>query len=161
MFVNRAVDPKTGTIGLQAAFPNPQRVLRPGQFARVRGVIEERADAVLVPQLAVQEQQGSKTVLVVEEGDKVALRPVTVDERVGDLYIVTAGLKRGERVIVEGVQKARPGMQVKPELKAAAGSPAGPVTAPPAKAPSCLQANRRRGASQMAFSSSGGRSSQS
>ena len=144
VFVNRAVDPKTGTIGVQAAFPNPQRLLRPGQFARVRGVIEERADAVLVPQLAVQEQQGSKTVLVVEDGDKVALRPVTVDERVGDLYIVTKGLKRGERVIVEGVQKVRPGMQVKPELRAAAGSPAGPVTAP-AKAPAPPQSKAKTG----------------
>ena len=65
VFVDRAVDPKTGTIGVQAAFPNPQRVLRPGQFARVRGVIDERPDAVLVPQLAVQEEQGAKTVLVV------------------------------------------------------------------------------------------------
>jgi membrane fusion protein (multidrug efflux system) len=133
VFVDRAVDPKTGTIGVQATFPNPQRVLRPGQFARVRGVIDERADAVLVPQLAVQEEQGSKTVLVVGDGDKVALRSVTLDERIGDLYIVTAGLKRGERVIVEGLQKVRPGMQVKPELKPATAAPAAPASPPAAK----------------------------
>jgi membrane fusion protein (multidrug efflux system) len=102
---------------VQAAFPNPQRTLRPGQFARVRGTVEERQNAVLVPGLAVQEQQGAKTVLVVEAGDKVALRPVTLDERIGDLYIVTKGLKPGERVIVEGVQKVRPGMQVKPSVR--------------------------------------------
>ena len=131
VFVDRAVDPKTGTIGVQAAFPNPDKVLRPGQFARVRGVIDERPDAVLVPQLAVQEEQGAKTVLVVGDGDKVALRSVTLDERIGDLYIVTAGLKRGERVIVEGVQKVRPGMQVKPELKPATAAPAGRHRRPP------------------------------
>jgi membrane fusion protein, multidrug efflux system len=134
VFVDRAVDPKTGTIGVQAAFPNPEKVLRPGQFARVRGVIDERPDAVLVPQLAVQEEQGSKTVLVVGDGDKVALRSVTLDERIGDLYIVTAGLKRGERVIVEGLQKVRPGMQVKPELKPATAAPA-ERTSPPAAKP--------------------------
>jgi membrane fusion protein, multidrug efflux system len=133
VFVDRAVDPKTGTIGVQAEFPNPGKVLRPGQFARVRGVIDERPDAVLVPQLAVQEEQGSKTVLVVGDGDKVALRSVTLEERIGDLYIVTAGLKRGERVIVEGLQKVRPGMQVKPELKPATAAPAERASPPAAK----------------------------
>ena len=75
--------------------------------------MERRADAILVPQRAVQEQQGTKTALVVEEGDKVALRPVRVDERIGDFFVVTEGLKPGERVIVEGLQRVRPGMQVK------------------------------------------------
>ena len=135
VFVDRALDSKTGTIGVQAAFPNPARLLRPGQFARVRGVVDERPDAVLVPQQAVQEQQGAKTVLVVEEGSKVALRPVTIDERIGDLYIVTSGLKAGERVIVDGVQKVRPGMQVKAELKPAAGATPAPTPAPPAAKP--------------------------
>ena len=119
-FVDRAVDAKTGTIGVRAGFPNPQKVLRPGQFGRVRGVVEERRDAILVPQLAVQEQQGARTVLVVEEGDTVSLRPVTLGERVGDFYIVTAGVKPGERVIVEGLQRVRPGIQVKPIAKVAA-----------------------------------------
>jgi membrane fusion protein (multidrug efflux system) len=118
VFVERAVDPKTGTIAVRAAFPNPDKSIRPGQFARVRGVVEQRADAVLVPQLAVQEQQGAKTVLVVEAGDKVALRPVTVAERIGELYVVKSGLRPGERVIVEGTQKVRAGMQVKPVPKA-------------------------------------------
>ncbi len=113
-FVDRAVDNRTGTIGIRAEFPNPDQLIRPGQFARVRGVIEERPSAILVPQLAVQEQQGAKTVLVIEAGDKVGLRPIKVDERVGNFYIVTDGLKAGERVIVEGVQRVRPGMQVKP-----------------------------------------------
>ena len=119
-FVDRAVDTKTGTIGIRAQFPNPDSLIRPGQFARVRGVIEQRPGAILVPLLAVQEQQGAKTVLVVEAGDKVALRPIKVDERVGDFYIVTEGLKAGERVIVEGVQRVRPGVQVKPVTRPAA-----------------------------------------
>jgi RND family efflux transporter MFP subunit len=120
VFVDRAVDAQTGTIGVRAQFPNPDRVIRPGQFARVRGVVEQRADAILVPQLAVQEQQGSKIVLVVEAGDKVALRPVTLDERIGDAYLVKSGLKAGEQVIIEGVQRVRPGMQVKAVSKPAA-----------------------------------------
>jgi membrane fusion protein, multidrug efflux system len=129
-FVDRAVDARTGTIGVRAEFPNPDRLIRPGQFARVRGVIEQRAGAVLVPQLAVQEQQGAKTVLVVEGGDKVALRPVKVDERIGDFYIVRDGLKPGERVVVEGLQRVRPGMQVKPVAK-----PSEPPAAKPAGKP--------------------------
>jgi RND family efflux transporter MFP subunit len=119
VFVDRALDAKTGTMNVRAEFPNPSRALRPGQFARVRAVVEDRPDAVLVPALAVQDQQGAKVVLVVEAADKVALRPVVVDERFGEFYIVASGLKPGERVIVDGVQKARPGMQVKPELKPA------------------------------------------
>src|SRR5206468_1533743 len=78
IFVDRAIDLKTGTIQVRAEFPNPQWVLRPGQFGRVRAVTEEVPDAILVPQVAVQDLQGAKTVLVVGEGDKVALRTVTV-----------------------------------------------------------------------------------
>ncbi|OLD59696.1 MAG: hypothetical protein AUF60_04390 [Gemmatimonadetes bacterium 13_1_20CM_69_28] len=120
VFVERAVDVKTGTIAVRAVFPNPDKVIRPGQFARIRGVVEQRPEAVLVPQIALQEQQGAKVALVVEAGDKVAFRSVTVAERIGDLYVVKSGLKPGERVIVEGVQKVRPGMQVKPVTRSAA-----------------------------------------
>jgi membrane fusion protein (multidrug efflux system) len=138
VFVGRAFDQQTGTINVQAEFPNPSRVLRPGQFARVRGVVDQRPDAVLVPQLAVQEQQGAKIVLVVEAGDKVALRPVTLADRVGDAVVVTRGLKPGERVIVEGMQKVRPGMQVKAVAKATPGTPRPgvPPTTAPAPPPS-------------------------
>jgi membrane fusion protein (multidrug efflux system) len=136
VFVDRAVDGKTGTIGIRAEFPNPEQLIRPGQFARVRGVIDQRPNAVLVSQLAVQEQQGAKIVLVVEPGDKVALRTVKIDERVGDNYIVTEGLKAGERVIVEGIQRVRPGMQVTAKASpAAAENPAAmPVDRPAEKA---------------------------
>ena len=130
VFVDRAVDARTGTIGVRAAFPNPDRVIRPGQFARVRGVVEERPNAVLVPQLAVQEQQGSKVVLVVEPGDKVAFRPVSLDERFGDFYLVKSGVKPGERVIVDGVQKVRPGAQVKAVTKGSEPPSASPAAKP-------------------------------
>jgi RND family efflux transporter MFP subunit len=133
-FVDRAVDPKTGTIGIRAEFPNPDQIIRPGQFGRVRGVIEQKPDAILVPALAVQEQQGAKTVLVVEAGDKIGLRPVKLDERIGDLYIVASGLKTGDRVVVEGVQRVRPGMQVKPVTKASE-TPADKPVAPPVDKP--------------------------
>lgn len=135
IFVGRAFDVKTGTIPVQAEFPNPSRAVRPGQFARVRAVVERRPNAIVVPQLAVQEQQGAKIVMVVEAEDKVALRPVTLDERVGDLYIVAKGLKAGERVIVEGMQKVRPGMQVKPETKRVEAAPSAPPPALPEKKP--------------------------
>ncbi len=139
IFVDRAIDQKTGTIAVRAEFPNPEKVLRSGQFGRVRLVTEEVPDAILVPQVAVQELQGAKTVLVVGEGDKVALRTVTLREPYQHFYIVTSGLKPGERVIVEGIQKARPGMQVKAELKppAEVASPEAtptPAASPPGKA---------------------------
>jgi membrane fusion protein, multidrug efflux system len=87
-------------------------MLRAGQFGRVRAVIDEVPDVILVPQIAVQEFQGAKTVLVVGEDDRVALRTVTLGKPYKQFYTVTAGLKPGEHVIVEGIQKARGGMQV-------------------------------------------------
>jgi RND family efflux transporter MFP subunit len=136
VFVDRAIDQKTGTIQVRAEFPNPERVLRSGQFGRVRAITDEVADAILVPQVAVTELQGAKTVLVVGEGDKVALRTVTLGEPYEQFYIVTAGLKPGERVIIEGIQKARPGTKVKAELKSLTDGkpPAAPVPAAPAPA---------------------------
>ena len=133
VFVDRAVDQKTGTINVRASFPNPGKVVRPGQFARVRGIVEERPNAVLVPQRAVMDQQGTKIVFVVGADDKVVLKPVTLDERIDDSSIVTKGLAAGERVIVEGMQKVRPGMQVKPERAAVAKPAASPAAPAPAK----------------------------
>ena len=136
VFVDRAVDTKTGTINVRASFPNPDKVLRPGQFGRVRGVVEERPNAVLVPQRAVMDQQGTKVVYVVGGDNKVVMKPVTLDERIDDSTIVTAGLASGERVMVEGMQKVRPGMQVKPEQaasRAPAAAPGAPAPAAPAQ----------------------------
>jgi membrane fusion protein (multidrug efflux system) len=126
VIVDRAVDQKTGTLNFAAEFPNPDGLLRPGQFGRVRAVVETVRDAILVPKRAVQEIQGMQTVLVVGADDMVALRTIQPGEMVGDLLIVRNGLKPGERVIIDGIQKARPGSKVNPTT-AAAGSP------PPAK----------------------------
>jgi RND family efflux transporter MFP subunit len=134
VFVDRAIDVKTGTIAVRAEFPNPQRVLRPGQFGRVRAVTDDVPNAVLVPQLAVQELQGAKTVFVVGEGEKVAARTVTLGDAIDDVYIATAGLKPGERVIVEGIQKIRPGMQVTAQPVGTAPGGGGPGATPSAPA---------------------------
>jgi RND family efflux transporter MFP subunit len=133
-FVDRAIDQKTGTIQVRAEFPNPQRVLRAGQFGRVRAVTEEVPNAILVPQVAVQDLQGAKTVMVVGEDGKVAMRTLTLRQPYQDFYIVAAGIKPGERVIVEGIQKVRPGVVVKAELKPAQPSTTPPTAAPPAPA---------------------------
>ena len=114
VITDRAVDVKTGTLSIIAEFPNPQGVLRPGQFGRVRAPVEVVENAILVPQRAVQEIQGAKTVLVVGADNMVALRTITPTESVGDLLIVRDGVKPGERVIVDGIQKARPGSPVNP-----------------------------------------------
>jgi membrane fusion protein, multidrug efflux system len=118
--VDRTVDPKTGTILVRATFPNAGGRLRPGQFARVRVAAEERVDAILVPQVAVQELQSAKYVLVVGSDNKVSQRTVKVGERYEESYIVTDGLQAGERVVIEGIQKVRPGMEVTPTGKAGA-----------------------------------------
>ena len=99
------------------SFPIREGLIRPGQFGRVRGVIDTAENAILVPQLAVMEQQSAKTVYVVEDGNKVAVRTVVLGERFENLTIVKEGLKPGERVITEGMQKVRPGMTVAPTEK--------------------------------------------
>jgi membrane fusion protein (multidrug efflux system) len=114
IIADRAVDLKTGTLSLVAEFPNPQALLRPGQFGRVRMAAKVVENAMLVPQKAVSEMQSTKVVYVVGDGNRVALRSVTLGERVGQDYIVIDGIKPGERVIVEGIQKARPGDIVNP-----------------------------------------------
>lgn len=113
-FLDRTLDLTTGTLNAYVSFPNPDRVLRPGLFGRVRVVVEAKPDTLLVPQRSVQVTQGVSSVLVVDKEDAVALRVVTLGERFRDFFIVTEGLKPGERVVVEGVQKAIPGRKVRP-----------------------------------------------
>jgi membrane fusion protein, multidrug efflux system len=110
--VERAVDPTTGTLTGQFSFPNPERILRPGQYGKARFVTDVKEDAVLVPQLAVQEIQGLYSVMVVKPDATVEQRMVKAGERVGNLWIIDSGLKPGEKVIVEGLQKVKPGVQV-------------------------------------------------
>jgi membrane fusion protein (multidrug efflux system) len=99
---------------LQASFPNPQHQLLPGQFGRVRVQTDERKNALLVPQRAVQQLQSMQTVYTVGPGNKVQARPVITAERIGDQWVVDQGLKPGDRVIVEGQLKVRPGAVVQP-----------------------------------------------
>jgi membrane fusion protein (multidrug efflux system) len=114
IIADRAVDLKTGTLSIVAEFPNPRALLRPGQFGRVRLAATVAENALLVPQKAVTQMQSANVVYVVGANNKVALRSVTIGERTGQDYIVTEGVKAGERVIVEGIQKARPGATVNP-----------------------------------------------
>jgi len=141
VIVDRAVDQKTGTLNVVAEFPNPEGQLRPGQFGRVRAVTEMARDAILIPKRAVQEIQGMKSVLVVGADNMVALRTIQPGEAVGDLLIVRAGLKPGERVIVDGVQKARPGSKVNPSTAAA-----GPAEAKPDEKAHAKPAERKAAA---------------
>jgi membrane fusion protein, multidrug efflux system len=109
------VDPKTGTLELQASFPNPQGTLLPGQFGKVRVETEIRKNVVLVPQRAIQQLQNMQNVYTVGANNQVELRVITTAERTGDDWIVTQGLKPGDRVIVEGQLRVRPGMPVTPK----------------------------------------------
>jgi membrane fusion protein (multidrug efflux system) len=111
-FADRQVDVKTGTIRVATIFPNPSNLLRPGQFARIKAATAIRNGALLVPQRAVTDQQGSYQVAVVSADNKVSIRPVKVAERIGSLWIITEGLRPGERVVAEGIQKVREGMLV-------------------------------------------------
>jgi RND family efflux transporter MFP subunit len=114
-FVGRAVDQNTGSIQLAALFPNPGNVLRPGQYAKVRGVVRTQKGALLIPQAAVTDLQGSYQVDVVGGDDKISIRPVTVGDRVGTKWIIQDGLKPGERVVAEGQQTLRSGTTVRPK----------------------------------------------
>ena len=134
-FTDRQADVQTGTIKVAVLFPNPGNVLRPGQFARVRAQRSVKTGALLVPQRAVMEQQGSYQVAVVGADQKVDIRPVKVGQQVGSLWVIDDGVRAGERVIVEGLQKVRPGMVVAaaPYAPPAAASPTTePSTATPA-----------------------------
>jgi membrane fusion protein (multidrug efflux system) len=110
--IERAVDAATGTLTGQFSFPNPERLLRPNQYGKARLVTDIKQDAAVVPQLAVQEIQGLYNVMVVKPDATVEQRMVKAGERVGNLWIIDSGLKPGEKVIVEGLQKVKPGVQV-------------------------------------------------
>lgn len=133
VFVDRNVDEATGTILMEAAFPNPGSIVRPGQYARVRAAVDLKAGAILVPQRSVSEMQGINSVAVVGADDTVEIRTVETGQRIGNLWVVDSGLKAGERVIVEGLQKVRPGMKVNPSVvqldPAGSAAPAGTAAA--------------------------------
>ncbi len=119
-FADRQVNLQTGTITMQGLFPNPGNILRPGQYAKVRVAPDLQKGALLVPQRAVQELQGMYQVAVVGPDNVVQIRTVKPGERVGSLWIINEGLKPGERVVAEGLQKVRDGLTVNPKLVPAA-----------------------------------------
>ena len=114
LFVDREVDPKIGAIRLAGVFPNPANELRPGQYGRVRAVTDTRKGALLVPQRAVIELQGGYQVAVVGGGNKISIRSVKVGDRSGSMWIIEDGLKPGETVVAEGLQRVRPNAVVNP-----------------------------------------------
>lgn len=129
--VERAVDPTTGTLTGQFSFPNPERILRPSQYGRARFVTEVKQGAALVPQRAVQEIQGLYSVAVVKPDATVEQRIVKAGERVGNFWIIDSGLKPGEKVIVEGLQKVRPGVKVSAKMVKSEEETSPPPSAPP------------------------------
>ena len=112
-FADREVNPATGAIRIAGVFPNPTSLLRPGGYGKVRAAVNTVQNALLVPQKAVIELQGSHQLAVVGDNNKVSIRPVRVGDRVGSQWIITEGVKPGERVVVEGLQKVRDGATVK------------------------------------------------
>ncbi len=114
-FADRQVDPTTGAIQLTGLFPNPGNRLRPGQYGKVRAAVGTSSGALLIPQRAVTELQGAYQVAVLDGKNAVSIRPVKVGEQIGTMWVIADGLKPGERVIAEGAQNVRPGMQVNPK----------------------------------------------
>jgi len=114
-FADRQVESQTGTIRVAILFPNPENLLRPGQFAKVRALMKTEKGAILVPQRAVGELQGSYQVAVVEADNTVRIQGVTAGERIGNLWVIREGLKAGDRVVAEGTQKVGNGVKVTPK----------------------------------------------
>jgi RND family efflux transporter MFP subunit len=113
-FADRQVNQSTGAIRIAGLFPNPENILRPGGYGKVRAVIRTQKDALMVPQRAVTELQGGYQVAVVDSEDKISIRTVTLGESIGSEWIIASGLKPGDRVVAEGIQKVRPGLRVNP-----------------------------------------------
>jgi membrane fusion protein (multidrug efflux system) len=114
-FADRQVDVRTGAIRVAGLFANPGNTLRPGQYGRVRTALRVQPGALLVPQRAVNELQGIYQIAVVDASNKVNIRSVKVGDRIGTEWLINDGLKPGERVVAEGIQKVRQGMQVNPK----------------------------------------------
>ncbi len=133
-FVDATIDPKSGTLQLRVSVPNPDRALRPGLFVRVVVAAFENPSAIRIPQRAVQELQGLKSVYVVNAEDKAESRPIVATYRIANDWVVDSGLKAGDRVVVEGIGKVKAGAPVKPvPVNAASATPSGPPAAAPKK----------------------------
>ena len=115
-FIDRGVDPTTGSILIQVSFPNPDQFLRPGQFARIRAIADRLKEGILIPQRCVSELQGIQRVFVVGSDNTVEERRVEVGSTVGSNWLILEGLKAGEKIVYEGLQKVADGATVNPEL---------------------------------------------
>ena len=116
-FIDRGVDPSTGAVLIQASFPNPTGLVRPGQFARVKALIGFRENGIVIPQRCVSEIQGIYNVLVINNENKIENRRIEVGQKYSDFWLITDGLKANEMIIYEGIQKVREGMTIKPVVK--------------------------------------------
>ena len=116
-FADREVDPTAGSMLIQASFPNPDKLLRPGQFAKVKARIKVIKDGILIPQRCVTELQGLYSVFVVDNSNKILKRAVKLGPKIKQFWLVTEGLKPGEKVIYEGLQKVKEGVIVKPTVQ--------------------------------------------
>jgi len=114
-FTNRQVDPATGTILFQASFPNTEGLLRPGQFARIKVILEEVEGGLLIPQRCVKELQGVHQVYAINANNEIELKNVKLGIKVGGMWMVESGLKPGESIVFEGLNLVRPGQKVQPE----------------------------------------------
>lgn len=115
-FIDRNIDSETGTILIQSSFPNPERLIRPGQFARVKIKVRVTKDAILIPQKCAKELQGQFSVMFVNNENIVEAKAVVVIDKIGEFYIVKDGLKSGDKIILEGLQKVRTGMEIVPQV---------------------------------------------
>ena len=115
-FINREVDAQTGSLLVQAVFPNPEKLLKPGQYAKVVVMMRDAKDALYIPQRCVMELQGKNSVFVVNNENKVESRQITTGERINDYVIVTEGLQKGEKVVIDALQKVGSGLEVKPDM---------------------------------------------
>jgi membrane fusion protein, multidrug efflux system len=134
-YVNRQIQTGTGAITAYALFPNPDRVLRPGQYVKVRGSMQQVNNAVLIPQRCVTQLQGINQVMVVKPDNTVEVRNVTLGDRAGSDWMITSGLKAGERVIVEGIQKVQDGSTVTPQPYVEPATELPPTNTPTGAAP--------------------------
>jgi len=116
-FADREIDPNTGAMLIQATFPNPRRIIRPGQFARIRAVIQNLENGILIPQRCVRQLQGLTSVFVVNSETKIEERAVELGPTYKDYWIVLEGLNQGEKIVFEGLQKVRNGVEVVPQLQ--------------------------------------------
>jgi membrane fusion protein (multidrug efflux system) len=116
-FIDREVDPTTGAILIQASFPNPNELLRPGQFAKVKGQVALVEEGIIIPQRAVMELQGLHSVYLIDDSNKVVKQSVKVGPKIKDFWLITEGLQSGEKVVYEGLQKVKEGITVNPTLQ--------------------------------------------